>query len=303
MPTIKRDAFFQAAMVEAFHENGLWGKITQVATIFVTMVGFVIPQELSVALGLAEPRRNMGRLTTVVKNQIYQQLFMSGYTQSTIFKSRQGDALLIYIPPKMTAEFRADVAQLGVPVKYIIAANECHESYAEDCKKAYPEAKVLTPKPSRKLVEEAVAVDATIEESLQMLETEFGFTKMFRYDHNSRCTAERSYQVEIFDTSSSGDKDTSAKSYCLFVGQCGMGNYSILAPSTLVAGFQSLFQPRGRVFRHYLHCFTKDKSAVRPYWTHMVQSIPDSLDAAVFIHGDPVMGTQVREQLLQFYAY
>lgn len=299
MPKVKRDDMFMAAMAEMFHAYGLWDKMALTATFLVTTFCFIIPHKLPEALGLVEPRLNVGRLKTVVKDQIYQQLYWSGNTQSTIFKSRKGDGLLIYIPPKITQEFLEDIKKLAAPVKYIIAANASHEHFAEDAKKAFPEATVLTPKACRKLVEEAVAVDATIEESMQVLETDFGFTKVFRYD-NCCGMAERSYQVELF-----ASKDEPKKSYCLFVGQCGMGNYSKFAPTFYLAGFQNLFQPRGRVFRHYYYSFTNDHSAVRPYWMHMIKSIPDNLDVAAFIHGDPIVGSNdsVRGQLLQFYFY
>lgn len=291
MPTVKRDDLFRKLMVESFRSHGLLGKLGEIATILVTTIFFIVPQELPLALGLAEPRLNIGRLKTVIEGQIYQQLFMSGNTHSTVFKSRKGDGLLLYIAPRISSEFLEDIATLGAPVKFIVVSNEAHESYAEDAKTSFPDALVITPKASRNLVEEAVHVDGVLEDHLDTLEKDFGFKKMFRFDENTRCTAERSFEVELF---SGGG--------CLFVAQCGIGNYSSFSPGVFASGFQGLFT-RGRYFRMYYYCFTKNHSRIRPFWTHMVKSV-DNLKAAVFIHGDPITGNSVdvRGTLLHFHV-
>ncbi|KAL3923406.1 MAG: hypothetical protein SGARI_006227 [Bacillariaceae sp.] len=207
--------------------------------------------------------------------------------------NRKKDGLLIYIPARITDEFLEDIKKLNAKVKFIVAHNECHETFADDAKKAWPDAEVLTPKGSEALVGEAVAVDTTLEERWDVLEKEFGFTKMFRFDANSRCSTERSYMLEIF-----GEE----KRHCLFVAQCGTGNYSKFYPHVWLTGFQQLLHPRGRWFRHYYVSFAVDKSAIHPYWTNMVNSA-ENLQAAIFTHGDPVFGTNTKKTLLEFYSF
>ena len=161
--TIARDDYFMSLMKEQFHsQSSVFEKIQQVVTILVTMVTLIVPQELPIALGLVKKRQNIGRLQTIIPNQIYQQNYFNGQTNSTIFKSRDGKSLLIYISARLTPEYLDDLAALNATVKYIIVSNECHDSYAYDCKKQFPNAKVITPEVSRKMVEEAVHVDHTL---------------------------------------------------------------------------------------------------------------------------------------------
>ena len=307
MPVVKRDVYFMKLVSETFSNHGLWGKFQQIMTTIVTMMAFVLPQELPVMLGLSKPRLNIGRLRCIVPNQIYQQTYMSGNTNSTILKSRDGGKkLLIYIPAKLTPEYIEDIESLKATVKYIVVSNECHDSYADDCHKQFPRAQVLTPAASQSMVEEAVPVDATLESKLPELEKEFGITKMFNYDENTKCTSERSYYIELSDYTDK--KDDGKKSYCLLVAQCGYGNYYNIKPGFWFAGFQTLLKPRGRYFRHYYHNFTIDKSKVKSYWNHLVSSRTNDNDlkAAIFTHGDPIVGNakaHVRDQLLKFYVY
>jgi hypothetical protein len=288
MPAINREDRLFAAVAANFKSLPLLGKFKLVGTVLATSFLVVIPEKL-LELLTGRVRPNVGRLKTVIPNQIYQQASFRGQTNSTIFVNKKRNGLLIHIAPRITNDFIQDIRYLDAPVKYIVVSNEFHESFAEDAKKKWTDALVITPKSCRDLVEQAVHVDGTLEEHWDTLENDFGFVKQFRFDENS-CTTERSYVVDLFETSNA---------QCLFVGQCGIGNYSRFSLPWWLAGFQGLLT-RGRFFRMYYNCFTTNQQAVRPWWTHMVNSVGNNLEAAVFTHGDFILGKDTRDELLKF---
>ena len=297
MPQVNRDDQLLGLCKENFLAQDWYGKAAQAATTLVTTLFFIVTQKLKVALGFEPDRANLGRLTTVIPGRIYQQTSFGGNTQCTVLMNRKKDGLLIYIPARITKEFRQDIENLNAKVQFIVAHNEFHETFADDAKKAWPDAEVLTPKGGEDAVGEAVAIDATLEDRWEVLEKDFGFIKMFRFDENSRCKTERSYLLDLFD-----DDDNSKQKQCLFVAQCGMGHYKKFYPHVWLTGFQQLLNPRGRCFRHYYVSFVVDKDAMHPYWVNMVTS-SDNLHAAIFTHGDSILGTDTKRQLLGFYSF
>lgn len=98
---------------------------------------------------LERNRPNVGRLKTVIKDQIYQQTYGGGGCNSTLLLSRNKDAILVHIAPHVTMAFLDDVRALRAPPSGIwLFPNEAHESYAPAFVRHFPNAKVLCPKPS-----------------------------------------------------------------------------------------------------------------------------------------------------------
>jgi hypothetical protein len=292
MPLVKRDDIVMECMSKNFNSFGLLDKVAQVATTVTAMILVLMPEEILSALGIVKDKyANKGRLREVIKNQIYQQPYKGGGINSTIFKSRNGDALLMHIAPRMSPEFKEDIRRLGAPIKYILISNEAHESLASEAKEAFPDALVIVPAVSKALVEVAVKVDGTIEEHAEKLKKDFGFVETFNGDEIGHCSSERSYAVEIFGSSSEK---------VLFVGQCGYGNLPQTF-SLVLAGFSG-FLTAGRFFRMFYYTFTKNHGLVRPFWHNMVNSV-DNISAAIFTHGMPINGKDTKEKLLQFYVY
>mmetsp|Transcript_1095 Transcript_1095/g.1932 ORF Transcript_1095/g.1932 Transcript_1095/m.1932 type:complete len:297 (+) Transcript_1095:46-936(+) len=296
MTIVDRSKDIGDAIAANFNAFTLVQKIEQICTIVSTMALVFIPVMVTEAI-TRRPKPNQGRLKTIVNNQIYQQVYcIGGSTNGTIFMSKKGDALMIHTPPEITKEFLEDIKELGVPVKYIFASNEAHETHVGACKAAFPDAKLITPKPCVEALKACAPVDGTVEDHLEILERDFGFTKMFRADDNVHVGADRSFIVELY-----GDDDRLKGKNALFVAQCGYGNFHKfdfgLAPFGTLAGFNG-----GRYFRMFYWAFTKKHDAVNPYWKHMVQSV-DDLNLAVFQHGHPIRGPDTKERLLKFYVY
>lgn len=295
MPYVARDDLVQKNLADSFRSYNLIEKLQMISTVVSTLVLVFVP-DLILETIRGQKKPNRGRLMTVIPNQIYQQKYgCNGEINGTILKSKRGDALLIHTSPSITPTFLQDVQDLGAPVKYIYVSNEVHETFASQCKEAFPEAKVLTPKPCKKEVEKCVPVDGVVEEYMEVLEQEFGVVKVFKADDNGHAEADRSWVLEIF-----GAND-SPKKHCLFVGQCGYGHFAKFDLRGYLAGFQGLFT-RGRYFRMFYWAFAKNHKQINPFWNHMVRSV-DNLQAVVFQHGDPIMGENTKEQLLKFYVY
>jgi hypothetical protein len=280
-----------------FAKFGLLDKLNQIATLVGSAFLLVLPSAILDAL-TGQTKRNVGRLETVIPHQIYQQHYgdMGGSSNCTILMSKQKDGLLLHTAPNITPEFVADIQALGVPVQYIFLSNELHETFASAAKEAFPDALVITPKPCRELVQEAVPVDGTVEEHWVTLEKNYGMIKMFQFDDHTCAKAERSFVIELYQGPDLGKK-------CLFVAQCGFGNMSrSFSLQAKLAGFQGFMSSRGRYFRLFYYVFTKNHAAVKPYWHHMVKSV-DDLQLAIFQHGYPIQGKDTQEKLLKFYVY
>jgi hypothetical protein len=246
MPRVDRTEAMIGDVKASFQQFGILEKIQQVCVFFSSAVLVFIPVAIVEAIS-GKRKANVGRLKTVIKGQIYQQSYGVGASNNaTVFMSKKKDALLIHTAPEITAAFVKDIQTLGAPVKYIYICNQFHEEFASDCKAAFPEAKVLAPKPCKDVIAECCPVDGTVEEHLEALEDEFGFTKMFKADDNVRCGCDRSHIVELYgdddDGGGGGDDDLHNGKNILFVGQCGYGNFrrfdfGILALFGTLAGF------------------------------------------------------------------
>mmetsp|Transcript_33696 Transcript_33696/g.49134 ORF Transcript_33696/g.49134 Transcript_33696/m.49134 type:complete len:297 (+) Transcript_33696:144-1034(+) len=296
MPTVDRTDQISSAVAGNWERYTLIEKIQFVGTAltaaFTAFIPLMIVEKIT---GKKFP--NAGRLRCVVNGQIYQQRY--GSSNSTILVNKKKDGLVIHTAPEITADFLADVAQLGVPVKYVMISNEVHETHASAAKDAYPQAKVVCPKVSRELVSQCVPVDATQEDILEELETDFGFVKVFEADDNVTATADRSFLVQLY-----GDDENIKKgNNCLFVAQCGYGNNTDFNLMAALGGFQGWFN-RGRYFRMFYWSFTNcaNHAMINPYWKQMVNN-SDNLQVAIFQHGNPIVGDDTKEQLLKFYVY
>ena len=306
MPYVDRTTTIVSYAASNFQSYGFVRKIQHAVVASSTVAFMFVPIWIHEFFTGRRIHPNRGRLKTIIEGQIYQQTYgVFHQTNSTIFVNRAKDALLIHTPPEITPDFLADMKRLEIPVKYIFISNDFHETHAGPCKDAFPTATVITPERCKDLVSESCCVDATLESKLDELKEKFGFVKMFKADGTVSCMADRSFIVELFDGDGDSDGDATnkfAKQYCLFYGQCGIGNldptaHRILGPLGVLTGFTG-----GRAFRMFYWSFTPDQKAVRPYWTNVV-NYSDNLQAAVFQHGKPILGPHTKEELLAFYVY
>jgi hypothetical protein len=304
MPNFDRDEQVQKALSSNFKGCNLFEKLQMIAVVSYTMITVFIPKIVMGKL-TGNFNANVGRLKTIVKDQIYQQVY--GDSCSTVLMSRKKDGLLIHTAPQITPNFLADIRSLNAPVKYIYISNEVHEMFAFDAKQAFPDALLITPKPSVELVKRCVQVDGSVEEHLETLEKDFGIVKTFKADDNIHSTADRSFVIQLYGDMGGDGRTTrtgAPPGQCLFVGQCGYGHFPKFHLRSYLAGFQGLAPSPGRYFRMFYWAFTKHdkRHAINPYWQHMIRSV-DDLKVAVFQHGEAIVGDDTKEKLLKFYVY
>jgi len=251
--------------------------------IFAHFVFFAIPNMILYRLGIFNnhaKKFRLRRIITLPRIWIGEYVLPMGSTSNVLVIQGNDGGLLLRSPPEPTPAVVQAIRDLGEPTALLLTLS--HDAFADKWKEMFPLARVIAPRNDIPAINNRVRVDLAIEDAREVLEN----FHIIQTISTSEWTRLEDFALVI----QLHPPQRLAVSF-----NCGVSN--TVEPMSSLSYWRNLLLGRNGlgVPRTFAYLFARNPEKAQQMW-HEISQI-DGLYALFFLHGEPIIGGDVKSMM------